>query len=232
MANVDLSVVMPFYNEGKQTKIVSMDVLKNLKRSSLNFELILVDNGSRDVTGKIIDKLTKKYKQVVPVHIEKNIGYGFGVRTGLNKAKGNVLGWIDGDGQFGPENILKEYKKLKSGKYGLCKGRRIVRYDGLKRKISSLFYNTLFNILFLNTLKDINGKPKLITRECYDSFDIISNDWFIDAEIIIKAIRNNYKICEVPLKFKARKEGKSNVRLRTVWEFTRNLFKFRFANMI
>src|SRR3989344_2413147 len=109
----ELSVVMPFYNEGKQTEITAKNALANLKKLKIDFELILVDNGSKDETGEIIKGLGKTYKNIVPVRVEKNIGYGFGVRMGLAKADGNVLGWTDGDGQFDIQSLNEAYTKLK-----------------------------------------------------------------------------------------------------------------------
>ena len=223
----ELSVVMPFYNEGKQTEITAKNALANLKKLKIDFELILVDNGYKDETGEIIKGLGKTYKNIVPVRVEKNIGYGFGVRMGLAKADGNVLGWTDGDGQFDIQSLNEAYTKLKSGNYGLCKGKRTNRGDSLLRKFASICFNLLFNILFLNTTTDINSKPKFITRKCYKSFSISSNDWFIDAEVLIKAKRMGFRICDIPLTFSARKTGKSNVKFMTVLEFLFNLIKFR-----
>ena len=229
MTKVGLSIVIPFYNEGKQTEIVLKTALKDISQHIKNFEILAVDNGSKDDTGKIIINLSKKDKRIVLVKIIKNIGYGYGVRFGLSKAKGNCLGWIDGDGQFEMDNIIKAYNILKSSNCGLVKGCRISRADSLQRNIVSVFFNLIFNILYFNKVKDINSKPKLITRECFNSFEITSNDWFIDAEIIIKSLQNNFKICEFPLVFKKRASGKSNVKFFTLLEFLYNLIRFRFT---
>jgi len=227
MNKFDLSIVVPLYNEEKNVKDVADSIVKNLSKSKINYELILVNNGSVDSTPKIIEQLTKRNKRIRKVDVIKNQGYGWGIINGLNVSKGKYLGYIDGDGQFDSENIIKAYTKMKKNNLDFCKGRRLVREDGIKRNIASLLYNLLLNLMFVVNINDVNAKPKLMSMKCYNDLNLKSKDWFIDTEIMIKVKKKNYKYGEIPLEFKKRKAGMSNVKLKIISEFLKNLLYFR-----
>ena len=93
----------------------------------------------------------------------------------------------------------------------------------------SLVYNVLFRILFPSSAKfrDINSKPKVMTREAYEEMDLASNDWFTDAEIMIEAIRNRLSVGEVSTIFLANERRASFVPPSAILEFLRNLVWYR-----
>ena len=91
-------------------------------------------------------------------------------------------------------------------------------------------YNVLFRLLFPGVaVRDINSKPKVLTRKAYESMDLRADDWFIDAEMILEARRLGLKIGEVPTDFHGLTGRRSFVNLRTVFEFLNNLVRYRFA---
>jgi len=85
-----------------------------------------------------------------------------------------------------------------------------------------------FRFLFPVKSRDINGTPKLMRRECYRQLDLVSKDWFIDAEIMIKSTEKSYRVGEVEVSFMPRASGDSNVHLTTSFEFVRNMLRRRF----
>ena len=224
---IDLSVVIPLYNEEKSVKRIAALILKELEDAKISYELILVNNGSKDSTLKIVASLARDNPSVKTVHIKVNKGYGFGIISGLNTAKGDVVGWTDGDEQVKPEDLLKLYAFLVKNDCDVVKGKRFVREDGFSRTAASLFYNALVNMLFFTWINDVNAKPKLFKRKVYKSLKLKSKDWFIDTELLVKSVKLGYNICDVGVVFVKRRCGKSNVRLITVSEFLRNLFNFR-----
>tara|TARA_Y100000310_G_scaffold345815_1_gene470400 strand:- start:14186 stop:14890 length:705 start_codon:yes stop_codon:yes gene_type:complete len=230
MSKYDLSIIIPLYNEEKNVEKVVNSMIKILNQSKINYELILVNNGSKDNTFNIIDDFIKKNKRLKKVDILKNEGYGLGVINGLKKADGRYLGYIDGDGQFSSENIVKIYRKIKNKDLDFCKGLRIKREDGLKREIASFVYNSLVSLFFLVRIEDINSKPKIMKKECYEDLNLQSKDWFIDTEIMIKLKKKGYVCGNVPLEFKNRESGRSNVKVGTIAEFLKNLLSFRFSD--
>jgi hypothetical protein len=102
--------------------------------------------------------------------------------------------------------------------------------DGFTRKIVSIIYNVGINVMFgrLGSI-DINGNPKILPREYINRMNLQSKDWFLDAEIMLKAKRLNLRVLEFNVLGQMREGGTSNVRVGTCWEFVRNLFKYRFA---
>jgi hypothetical protein len=110
------------------------------------------------------------------------------------------------------------------------KGRREVREDGSIRTLTSLGYNILFRLLFRTApLWDVNGQPKGLTRATYERLDLRTDDWFTDAEIVLKARAAGLDIVEVPVRFLPRHTRASHVGLGTVWEFLVNMARWRFG---
>jgi hypothetical protein len=105
----------------------------------------------------------------------------------------------------------------------------VLRDDGLHRRILSWVYNALFKLLFGSAVRDINSKPKIIRGEKYPLLDLKSDDWFADAELIIRARELGFRIGETPVHFKANETRGSFVKPAAIIEFTANLLKYRFG---
>ena len=220
---------MPFYKEEAIIGKVVKDIQEVFDQRRMDYELVLVKNGCNIKTREIIDQLVNKDQRLKSVTIPENQGYGWGIINGLNNANGEIIGFVDGDGQVPPEDILRVLKGFETPHEVFCKGIRYQRGDGLKRKFASFGYNALFKVLFLSNARDINGKPKLFKKEFYNSLNIKSKDWFIDPEIMLKVLHKGYKAKEIVVHFDERKEGKSNISLKTVKEFAKNLVIWRIA---
>ena len=228
MYKYQLSIAVPFCNEEDNVRDVVGNLEKEFKKNKINYELILVNNGSYDSTPSIIEHLKKGNSRIKQVNIQKNQGYGWGVINGLNIARGKYIGYVDGDNQTHPKFIIDAYNKLKETNAILCITRRLNRKDGFLRKIASIGYNTLVNMLFLTKVKDINSKPKLINQKFYKELDLLSKDWFIDTEIVVKAKSKGLKIVEVPIRYGNRMKGKSKVKFSTTFELLFDAMKYRF----
>jgi len=228
MSKPELSLVLPFYNEEGNVKNVLDSISSELKKNKINYEIIAVNNGSWDKTPEIIKKLGKKNKNIRKVDVKKNLGYGYGILTGLKNTKGAYVGYGWGDGQIPAAAFPAVFKKLKANGLDICKVKRLTR-ESLARKVQSKFYNALLLILFSINLRDVNGCPKIMKRDVYNSLKLKSMDWFLDPELIIKAKRKNYKISEIPVTSMKRQEGKSKVDFKTPFEFLKNILKYRFS---
>ena len=227
MHEPELSMVIPFYNEEGNVIDVVSGLISEFKNNNIDYELILVNNGSCDSTSKIIDKLKNNNPRIRNLDITKNKGYGHGIINGLDIAKGRYIGFIDGDNQVHPKHAVNAYNKIKETKAAVCISKRFRRGDVFIRKIASFFYNSIINFLFLTNITDINSKPKIIDHKFYKELKISSKDWFIDTEILLKSKRKNYKIVEIQVMHKKRLKGKSNVKLNVVIEFFLNIIKYK-----
>jgi glycosyltransferase involved in cell wall biosynthesis len=223
----ELSVVVPFYNEENNIVEVYKNLSGALSNARIDYELVMVNNGSSDMTAELLRKIVKKDRRVKAIEIKVNQGYGNGIIVGLSHAKGDVVGFIDGDNQITAGTVAAAYWKLKEEKLDFCQARRRSREDGMFRRIASKVYNLLVSLAFMQMVYDVNAKPKLINREVYNAIRPESKDWFIDTEIMVKAKKLGAKMGYVDADFTKRTEGKSNVRLFTVIEFINNVIRLR-----
>ncbi|MAG47614.1 hypothetical protein CL617_03335 [archaeon] len=226
MEKYDLSVTIPFFNEEKTVKPLVEILVKEFSKTKINYEILLVNNGSKDGTENEIKKLVNDRIKLVTV--ENNQGYGFGILNGFKASKGKYLGYIDGDLENLPSDVIKVYNKVISNNVHIGKGLRDVRSANFIRNIASISYDLCFSLLYFKFIKQLNAKPKIISKDFYDKTNLESKDWFIDTEILLKALKNNHKIIVENTSYDIKPQYKSNVRVSSVWEFFMNLVRFRF----
>jgi dolichol-phosphate mannosyltransferase len=225
----DLSLVLPCYNEADVIRNTSIRLVKTFHERGVNLELVLVDNGSWDETGEIIDRLIQEKMPVTKVTVKVNQGYGNGILHGLCACRGKFVGFMCADGQVEANDVGKVYEVVANARSPyLAKVRRRFRMDGMRRKVVSIVYNVLITILFngLGSI-DINGNPKIFPHEYLDRMNLQSKDWFLDAEVMIKAKRLGLNVFEMNVIAQMREGGKSNVSTSTIKEFILNLVKYR-----
>jgi len=231
----ELSVVVLCYRS-EENIISFVDGLKKLLHSlTQDWQLVLVGNyieGSADKTKDIIRELAANDTRIKTVIEPKRGMMGWDMRKGLFAADGRYICVIDGDGQFPIESIETCYKTIKNSDYDLVKTYRKKRDDGFYRILISRIYNFLFSILFPNfKCRDANSKPKILTAEAYKKMSLTSNDWFIDAEIMISVRRLKMKFTEFPIHFYDIKSRGSFVKISAIFEFIKNLMYFRIKEL-
>lgn len=225
----ELSIVVTLYNEEENVEPFTTNLI-NIFRERLpdrQFELVLVLNGPRDRTGEIAVELEQRFSQIRLVSLQENRGFGGGIRAGLQAARADVIGFLDGDEQIAADDVVSIFSIALSDPCDIVKASRLERHDGLQRRMVSGAYNAIFRIMFGGVSKDINGKPKVLKKAALELLHLQSNDWFLDAELMIQARRKGLTIKEVPVVFRQRARGTSKVRASTLIEFLRNLLVYR-----
>ena len=229
-----ISVVILAYRSGEGIRNFIESMMQSLETDEPDWEIILVANhfvDDGDPTPRIVNEIAQCHPRIRAVTRIKEGMMGWDMKSGLEAATGRILAVIDGDGQMPFENVIDVYRKLRDEDLDLVKTFRTQRSDGLYRKTISVVYNIIFNILFPGLKsRDINSKPKIITREVYDRMNLKSNGWFIDAEIMIQAGKMNLKIAEIPTVFHRIDFRPSFIKLRSILEFFVNLLWYRFFN--
>ena len=226
-----LSLVITCFNEEDVLRTNVDRVLEVFQRKNVDIELVVVDNGSTDRTGAVIDQLISEGLPVVKEIVTVNQGYGNGVLHGLQKCRGKLVGVVPADLQVEADSIYKVYTIAASvSTPHLVKVRRRFRLDGFKRKVVSLIFNCVTNILFggIGSI-DINGNPKILPREYANRMQLESRDWFIDTEILVKSKRLGLPVIEFNVLGQMREGGQSNVHTSTCWQFVVNLLRWRFG---
>jgi glycosyltransferase involved in cell wall biosynthesis len=230
----EISVVILCYRAERLVPVFVSEVEKALRNQNLSYELVLVGNyhahmKNIDQTPSIVQELAQKNPRIIPVTKVKEGMMGWDMRSGLSVATGETVAVIDGDGQIPAGDIVRIYKKLKEGGYDLAKTYRDDRRDGVIRKVMSIIYNATCKLLFHRVhVRDINSKPKIFTYDALRKLELNSDDWFIDAEIILKASYLGLTIGEVPTKFFANKYRSSFIGYKAILEFIKNLLIFRY----
>jgi len=220
-----LSIVVPAYNESENLKLLIPRLDKELSFLGREYEIIVVDNASADDTQTTLKTLSQNFASVRGV-LEPKKGFGNAILAGLNSAGGDVLGYIHADNQMEPSDLVRIYRKLTEDHLDVCKATRLDRHDGFTRWIVTKVYNFLFKIMFGVNIRDINGSPKLFTKEFFRRAGLDSRDWFIDPEIVIKVKRLGAKIGEFEIHTSSRPHGVSQVKFKTVIEFLKNMFYY------
>lgn len=234
-AKPELSVVILCYKSGDFARIFYKKTAEALKKLKINYQIVLVGNyweKSGDITPKVIREIKKNNKNVKSVVRIKHASHhnmGWDMKSGLAASEGDVIAVIDGDGQFKPGDIPKLYRKLKKGDFDLCKTERVSRRDGSYRKFISRVYNLLMQLFFPGIANDINGKPKVFKRHVYNKLNLVSDDWFIDAEIMIKARKHKLKVGQVKTDFRKNPSRKSFITFKENFEFLKNIIRWRLA---
>lgn len=228
----DISLVVLCYKAGQAAHAFVDRLRVTMDSLGVSWELILVGNYNRgdaaDETPGVVRDIAASDDRIVAVVQEKKGMMGWDARCGLEIARGRVVGFIDGDNQFPPEDVARAYRELVEKDLDMVLTYRQTRGDGMFRAIQSQGFNLIFSLFFPGTgVRDVNSKPKLFSRKFFDMMELTSDDWFIDAEMVIQARRYGVGIGQVPTVFLQSEERKSFIQLRTVFEFVINLVKAR-----
>jgi len=227
----ELSIIILCYRSNESIISLAKQVQEVARNLTNSYEIVLVGNyieGSDDKTEAIVREIAENDKNFIAVCKPKKGMMGWDMKEGLRMAQGNYLCVLDGDSQFPIDNIEKCFNKIKSSSYSLVKTYRTTRGDGIYRKVISRGYNFIFSLLFPNVnSKDVNSKPKIFTREVYEKMDLTSDDWFIDAEIMLNIERLQVEFYELPTHFLELEGRSSFVKVSAVFEFLKNLILFK-----
>lgn len=229
MAKLELSLVLPVHNQDTIITPAVKELHKYLSKSKIAFEIILVENGSKDNTLKVLEQIRQKYNNIRVIIAKK--GYGSAVIAGLNVAKGEYVSYMPSDGQLDSKLVPRLYKLIKNSKYDLVKIRRTTR-ESFIRKFRSKVFNYLARLFFTINIKDINGSPRVFLRKWLPVLKLSYKDSFIDTEMAIKTYFLKWKIKEIPTETLPRLGGKSTVNIYTIIEFIRNLIFYKFGRYL
>jgi glycosyltransferase involved in cell wall biosynthesis len=207
---VDLSIVIPCFNEDKNI-FPLLGKIENLLIKDPNIEIIIVDNGSTDNTkNNILDSSLNIDKKIIIHEIKKNLGYGYGIMSGVKIASGNFIGWCHADLQTEPEDIynayLQNFEKLKNDKV-IIKGLRTNR--NLFDELFTLGMSIVASIIFQRMITDINAQPKLFSKSFRAFLNDYPYDFSLDLYLLIIAKIKDYKIINYKVVLKKRLHGEA-----------------------
>ncbi len=216
----------PCYNEEANVERTTQAALKMCRRVSDDFEVIIVNDGSKDGTAEIADRLAAEIPEVRAIHNNPNLGYGGALQAGFRAATKDWVFYTDGDGQFDFEEIDKLLPMLDD--CDIVSAYRLDRKDSLVRKLNAFAWTSLVNVLFWLWLRDIDGAFKIFPRKLFDEIEMKSMGALIDAEVLARAKRLGYTIGQVGVHHYPRTAGEqSGANLGVILRAFKELFKLR-----
>lgn len=223
-----LSVIIPAYNEAKTIR----QILDKINSVAIDKEIIVVNNGSRDDTDRILRDI--KYNNLKVIHLITNRGKGGAVLTGLSNATGEFVIMQDADLEYEPNDYLKLVEALKEDRADLVLGARFLLggHRGLYiHRLGNRFLTGLLNFLFQCQLNDYATCYKLARKQTWDALSLKGVGFNIDVEIVCNAIKKKYRILEIPVSYYPRtyKEGKKIRWWDGLWTIF-YMFKYRFVD--
>lgn len=202
-----LSLVLPANNEEDNIEIVVLAALETLPQYAPDFEILVVDDGSRDATGRIIDRLHQEHSVVVPIHHQLNLGYGEALQSGFNASSGDFVMFMDADRQFDIRDIrlLAPFVDL----FDIVAGFRMERSDPIHRRVNAEIFNLAVRILFGVHMRDLDCAFKVFRGEQIRSLALTTSGALINAEIQAKLRRQGATLVQVGVPHHPRVAGQA-----------------------
>jgi glycosyltransferase involved in cell wall biosynthesis len=204
-----LSVFMPMYNEKAYVERMVAKAHLVLGKLTKEYEVLLVDDGSTDGSAQIADALAAEDEHVRVVHHPRNLGYGTALRTGFANASKELVFYTDCDEPV-DLNDLGRALALMTSDMDLVVGYRTDRHDTPRRWLYSYIYNALMRLLFGVRVRDVNFSFKLVRSAVLQRVSLRAGSTFIDGELLAEAMRNGFRIAEMPVEYHPRAVGHSS----------------------
>ena len=207
MKNIDLSIVIPVYNEEESLELLYNSIINNLKNTNLNFEIIFIDDGSSDNSWNVIKTISKKKTNLSSIKFRKNYGKSDALDAGFKASNGTYVLTMDADLQDDPNEIYPLFKMINQDNYDLVSGWKKKRNDPLSKTIPSKFFNLITRIFSGIKLNDFNCGIKIYKKELVNSINLYGE---MHRYIPLIANWNGYdKIGEKVVNHNKRKFGKT-----------------------
>jgi len=228
----ELSVFFPCYNEEKNIKNTVAKAVPVLNSIASKWEIILINDGSKDNTGQILKEIQKDYpKQIKIITHDPNRGYGAALKSGLYNAAYQWITFTDSDGQFDFSEISNLIQKQQKTKADIVIGYYLSRQVSKSTIITSKIWELIVFLLFGLKVTDIDCAFKLINKKVVQTIPKLEAERgaFISSELLIKAKKSGFKIVEVGVHHYPRTEGQATGRsLKVIFKSFSDLFRLWF----
>jgi len=210
--SIYLSVVMPAYNEEKNITdnlLKASEIISNFVK---NYEIIAVNDGSSDNTEAMIKKACEKDNKIYGISYSDNQGKGYAITTGVKKATGQYIAFLDSDLELNPSMLRYFLKALQANDADIAIGSKMHKKSKLdypvSRKILSLGYYIILKVLFKLNIKDTQTGIKLFKGTVIKPIceTLTTTGFAFDIEILATASKKGYKIIEMPIELKFLRE--------------------------
>jgi len=222
-----ISAIIPAYNEAENVGKAVENAVTALEKITSDYEVIVVDDGSRDNTADVVKSLMPRYPKLRLVRNQPNRGYGGALRRGFEEAGKELILFAPADNQFDLEETPKLIALIDEGA-DIASGYRAERNDPLIRRLNAFGWNTTIRLLFGFLSRDIDCGFKVFKREILERVPLYSTGAMIDTELLAGAKARGYVIKDTAVKHLPRTAGKpTGANPRVILRAFRDLFRFR-----
>ncbi|MEG1338445.1 glycosyltransferase family 2 protein [Cetobacterium sp.] len=205
---MEISAVIPVYNEKDNIYPMLEAVETALRKGFKNYEIIFVNDGSKDGSYEILEEVKKNNLNVKVYHFTRNNGQSAAIEAGFKKSKGDLVLMMDGDLQTDPEDVYELLKYIPE--YDMVNGKRATREDGFKRKLASKIGNGFRNFVTGDNIQDTGCPLKLFKKEVAKSYKMFNG---MHRFLPTLAKYMGYKVKEVPVRHYDRLHGQSKYKV-------------------
>jgi glycosyltransferase involved in cell wall biosynthesis len=228
---ITLTAFFPAYNDQHTIEGIVRTVALEMQKVTSDYEVLVVDDGSRDDTGPLLDRLALELPYLRVIHHETNMGYGAALITGSKNSRKDVIFYTDGDGQYDVREIHNLLKEL-GPNIDLVNGYKVKRSDAWYRVAIGLLYRRLMRFAFHLSIRDVDCDFRLFRRHVFDKITLESRSGVICVEMAKKFEQAQFRMVEVPVSHHPRLHGRSEFfRMRHLVHTFRGLLKI-WWNMI
>ncbi|MFQ5620561.1 MAG: glycosyltransferase family 2 protein [Candidatus Nanoarchaeia archaeon] len=204
-----LSILIPVYNEEKTIREI-LPVVENVDIGDVEKEIVLVNDGSADKSGEILDEYKDKY---VVVHHEVNKGKGAAIQTAIKHATGDFVIVQDADLEYDPSDYKSLLQPLINKECDVVYGSRFLKKNKSEYQlymVGNWALSLITSILYFKRITDMETCYKVFSKHAIDSITITRNRFDMEPEITAKLLRGGFKIKELPISYEGRskEEGK------------------------
>ncbi|MDQ3684130.1 MAG: glycosyltransferase family 2 protein [Acidobacteriota bacterium] len=207
-ARYSVSVFFPAYNDEASIARMVRDALAVLPSLTDEYEVIVINDGSTDGTGAVLNELAEASPSVRVIHHELNKGYGAALRSGFKSAKKDLVFYTDGDGQYDAREMTALFPLMRDG-IDVVNGYKISRSDARHRKVMGAIYNRLARLMFRVPIRDVDCDFRLIRRRALEGVELTSSSGTICVEMISKLRAAGCAFAETPVHHYPREHGAS-----------------------
>jgi glycosyltransferase involved in cell wall biosynthesis len=207
-ADTSLSIFFPAYNDAGTIASLVLIAGMTARRLSDDYEVIVVDDGSPDHTGALLDEMAGTYPWLKVIHHEQNRGYGGALRTGFRTASKDLVFYTDGDAQYDPRELEALWRAL-TDEVDFVNGYKIGRSDPLHRVVIGRLYHWFVRLWFGLRLRDVDCDFRLMRRSVFERVELTRSSGVICVELCKKVQDAGCRIAEVPVHHYHRTYGQS-----------------------
>jgi glycosyltransferase involved in cell wall biosynthesis len=203
-----LSIFFPAYNDAGTIASLALVAHMTARKLTDDYEVIVVDDGSPDHTGELLDEMARHFSWLKVVHHGRNRGYGGALRTGFETASKDLIFYTDGDAQYDPREMAKLWEAF-GPDVDFVNGYKIGRSDPLHRVVIGRVYHWFVRTAFRLRLKDVDCDFRLMRRGVFEKVALTRSSGVICVELMKKVQDHGFRIAQVPVHHYHRSYGKS-----------------------